>query len=870
MLTRTIVLTAGVLAAFTATRASADPAKPAAQTEPFVYSEDFESGNDPVQFWMSYEKKYTVNYKGVTEERACSGRRSFKLDVTFDESSRFLWQIPMPAKVPVGGKLTFTGHLLIGAGTTAEAALGVSFALPPTHHGGCTAPYTSYTSTDGEWKSVGGDFVQRSRDVAGNIAGHFHAGLRGENLGVMLERIILDLRGKAGDRVVLYVDDLEIRGVVPTADAFQAETAARWAPAKAAFDQAVASWDTQLRDAEQKLVSLTGLSPRAREFHQDLLMRIRKHRDKLRAIDQRGYMNRAEKPELDSFVAALHRADANIRAISASASEGREALLYVVAPISALKILPHDKYLCGRIASEVAVTAARGEYEPASFVVYAIAELAGLRVTVSALRHGDSVIPAANVDVKGIKCWYQAGTAWAGIRQDKTTRLLTPELLLNDDTLVKVDYESKENYLKLRFPDGDKYIWISDPTAVRRGQPWPVDKYPLRDSPSLLPVDIPAGTNKQFWLTVRVPEKARAGAYTGEIVLSTATAAVAELTLRVNVLPFELLPPYYTSSMDYHGRLDSAANGMISSWLKNREQFRNELANMVAHGLRNCQHYNIKKEMLGEVLTIRADVGMDNRTLYLKNTIPIGNPTDPDALATIRRDVRDIIEFVKDYGTEEVYFYGMDERRGEELASQRLAWTAVREAGGKIFVAGGADNIRLMGDIQDMHVRAGRPSREEVDKWHALGHRIFCYANPQTGVENPVVYRRNFGLLLWQYDYDGASTNAYQHTFGVTWNDFDHPVYRAHTIAYPTANGVIDTIAWEGYREAVDDVRYITTLQEAVETAGAARNAKREHAVAAARDLLQRLKTGTEIDTADLDALRAEIIDRLLELERTQ
>ena len=32
-----------------------------------------------------------------------------------------------------------------------------------------------------------------------------------------------------------------------------------------------------------------------------------------------------------------------------------------------------------------------------------------------------------------------------------------------------------------------------------------------------------------------------------------------------------------------------------------------------------------------------------------------------------------------------------------------------------------------------------------------------------------------------------------------------------------TVDGVIDTIAWEGYREGVDDVRYVTTLQKAIE-----------------------------------------------------
>ena len=42
----------------------------------------------------------------------------------------------------------------------------------------------------------------------------------------------------------------------------------------------------------------------------------------------------------------------------------------------------------------------------------------------------------------------------------------------------------------------------------------------------------------------------------------------------------------------------------------------------------------------------------------------------------------------------------------------------------------------------------------------------------------------------------------------------DHPKYRDHNLTYPTADGVIDTLAWEGFREAVDDVRYLTTLEK--------------------------------------------------------
>ena len=55
---------------------------------------------------------------------------------------------------------------------------------------------------------------------------------------------------------------------------------------------------------------------------------------------------------------------------------------------------------------------------------------------------------------------------------------------------------------------------------------------------------------------------------------------------------------------------------------------------------------------------------------------------------------------------------------------------------------------------------------------------------------------------------------AYQHAFGHIWNDFDSTKFRDHVFAYPTTDGVIDTIQWEGFREAVDDIRYLTILLE--------------------------------------------------------
>ena len=58
---------------------------------------------------------------------------------------------------------------------------------------------------------------------------------------------------------------------------------------------------------------------------------------------------------------------------------------------------------------------------------------------------------------------------------------------------------------------------------------------------------------------------------------------------------------------------------------------------------------------------------------------------------------------------------------------------------------------------------------------------------------------------------------AYQDSMAFTWNDFDHARYRDHNFTYPTVDGVIDTLAWEGFREGIDDVRYVTTLEDMLE-----------------------------------------------------
>ena len=95
------------------------------------------------------------------------------------------------------------------------------------------------------------------------------------------------------------------------------------------------------------------------------------------------------------------------------------------------------------------------------------------------------------------------------------------------------------------------------------------------------------------------------------------------------------------------------------------------------------------------------------------------------------------------------------------------------------------------------------------------------------------------------------------------WNDYAGPVggYRALNMVYPTDDGVIDTVQWEGYREGIDDIRYATTLMQAI---AEAKNSKKKARVTLAAEAEKYIE---DVDvTGDLDAVRAQIIDYILRL----
>ena len=500
-----------------------------------------------------------------------------------------------------------------------------------------------------------------------------------------------------------------------------------------------------------------------------------------------------------------------------------------------LRSLPH-----------VAITACPGEYESATFSIYAVRDIKGVRLEISDLKSGDQALSASCIEPYVVKCWYQAGH---GIG-DLGHKLLTPELLLKDDSLVKVDYREQRNVVRAR-PGSSEYldVTLKDSSNLRELVP--------RDADELLPVDIPARSLKQFWLTAHIPADAAAGTYAGRVTISAQDVAPASLPLQVTVLPFELAEPMLEYSIYYRGKLSADGKGTITSERKSREQFAAEMRDMVAHGVVNPTIYQgYDGRLLNAVFDLREAAGMKGKPV-MSLGIATGAPQSQAALDNLKKNVTRWLDFIRKRGYTELYVYGIDEASGDRLKAERAAFAAVHEAGAKVFVACYKGYFELVGDLLDAPVWSGRPDPEEAVKAHGVGHRIFNYGHPQCGVEEPETYRRNFGLLLWKAGYDGAMDYAYQHSFGHEWNDFDNSSYRDHTMAYPTENGVIDTIQWEGFREGVDDVRYLTTLVNAAEAAKAAGGRKARLAKSAEAWI-------ASIDPeGDLDRLRQEMVQRI-------
>lgn len=154
------------------------------------------------------------------------------------------------------------------------------------------------------------------------------------------------------------------------------------------------------------------------------------------------------------------------------------------------------------------------ETEPVTLAVYAGKDLkdATLKVTADLVSESkQSRLPRTAFDIHVVKALAKKGAATAGG--------VTPELLIKDDAVA-----------------------LSGPAPVVR----------LTGDPR---TDIPAGTSKQFWVTLRVPKSQPSAILNGRFVFSAAGVKPTAIPLTVEVLPMRLRTPFLQYGMDFRSRL---------------------------------------------------------------------------------------------------------------------------------------------------------------------------------------------------------------------------------------------------------------------------------------------------------------------------
>ena len=500
------------------------------------------------------------------------------------------------------------------------------------------------------------------------------------------------------------------------------------------------------------------------------------------------------------------------------------------------QFLPDRDPQHGTRGGVVRIVAAQDEYEPGSFVVKADADLGKVRFALGAFTNAQGVAFAPeNLDLKVVKVWYQNRNGWFSYFGD-TGFKLCPELLLNDEDLVRVDTRKEANYATLTDADGRRIgeRWINPPRQMDvRSADWRTKVnsvfQPMRpdfkDAATLQPVTLGRDVRKQLFLTVRVPAGTAAGVYRGAVNVSALDGRrLYAVPVEVKVLDFALPRPktrfdpekdlivsgFHYISLDIVRELNGGDLELA------KRQLKAILANQRRHGV---QVYQLPRTICSETdfcIRTMQEVGMRTDLLvggaYPTRSITWKGAKKDLTFADMVADAKRQADYYdRTLGHHNVYVMHGDEPPSPWIAKERPLVDAYHAGGLKFFIACHRALFHKGGHLWDFSSTSKAPTDDSTPRlWNQLGGEPYVgwYGQMHVGPENPAQNRRQYGLATWLSGYSSVMNYA----FGLgPWND-DSTTYKPMVNAYGIFDGVVDTLQWEGFREGIDDIRYATLL----------------------------------------------------------
>ena len=547
---------------------------------------------------------------------------------------------------------------------------------------------------------------------------------------------------------------------------------------------------------------------------------------------------------------------------------------YSVPAMGDTQYLPDAYPFDGIAGAPCVIVAAKDEYEPGAFLLYATRDYGKIDFTIGALKNekGD-VFPSADLDLVTVKVWYQNGNGWYSYFQD-VGKKLCPELLLHDEDLVKVDTRTQDNYARLTEKDGKvSYFWITAPRKVYNRFPgfesyWTPQAFMAMkenfcDAPVFKGATLRKGEFKEFILTAHVQKNAKAGLYRGSIVLSKDGRRIDEVPVSLRVHDFVLPRPktYFDTKRDFrtyfceYNGIDRITylNGGDAKLAK--RQLLAICKDFVRHG------YVIPGfNEWTELTDLCKEAGME-----FEGAGGVGmRPGDP---ADVRVEVRkSVARCDRDFGFHKGFVASWGDEYGLSTLRQIRYMIEMYQEAGFLLSVNSRYGYSAGANVADLWWPPYAPDQRrarEAGKFNQLGGEKWMgwYSDHHCGPESPAFNRRQYGFGPYRAGFS-CNYNYAHHLDG--WNDIEPTLYKPMMLIYGAGHGCIDTLAWEGFREGLDDIRYATLLKTLAEPLSGSDNVKARYAARLALKLL----ADADGDNDDLQTLRLEMIEWIEKLRK--
>ena len=529
---------------------------------------------------------------------------------------------------------------------------------------------------------------------------------------------------------------------------------------------------------------------------------------------------------------------------------GAALSIWWVDPYGTTPYLPDAEPAGGIPTNTISLAAARGEIETVSFSVRPARDLRLVDFIPSDLTGpGGATIPASASDFALVKVWYRADNRWITSWSGNTGKpTLINDLILHDNDLIRVveaeDPAKRTILLRFSYPEGPVYVDMRKHGGGR--DHFRHEVYPVMDAKKFVPFDLKEGRFQQYWFTWKIPDDARAGLYRGTLEVREDGKPLGKLPVEVEVYPFALpsARTHYDTSRPFisawmgtpslAGELAHSKNLAVSE-AKCRNIYRS-LAEHNAHepsgpgvfGANDTDDLAVRSLILMRQAGMRCNVIINGHSMDFGWAAPVEKPfispeEDPELYERTLgeyRNMADVQAAVLDkyLGHRNCYFCGPDEcgtyqhRRGYGFFAE------LHKRGFKTWSDYGVpEDISWSIGMNDVPAAARHTT---AWLWHKGSALAVTYAGTFTGPSCPDIWRRTKGLRYYYADFDGLHEYVLFYNRWNHWNDFKwRGSYTQMQIVYPTYDGIIATLAWEGVREALDDIRYLSLLRLRAEAA---------------------------------------------------